>query len=70
MTDQTEHKPAEPDWANDRAVVDKNGTLFVRDGVKWRMLGGGGIGSYPFTTARVASFGPITRIDPGDVQSA
>lgn len=66
-----EHKHAEPDWANDRAIVDKNGTLLVRDGVKWRMVWGDsdGIDPVAFTTAEVARRGPITRIDPRAVQS-
>ena len=60
-----EHKPAEPDWANDRVIVDGKGDLWVRDGVKWRVAWGDGIGLIAFTAARVATeFGPITRIDP------
>lgn len=60
-----ERTPAEPDWANDRAVVDGKGTLWVRDGVKWRpSMDGGVIGMVALTTAEVAADGPITRIDP------
>ena len=61
-----DRKPAEPDWANDRVIVDKRGTLWVRDGVKWRKARGDGIYAVAFahTTAEVARFGPITRIDP------
>lgn len=63
------HKPGEPDWANDRAVVDKRGTLYARDGVKWRMVLGTGISAFTYTAAEVANFGPITRIDPPRKQS-
>ena len=58
-----DHKPGEPDWANDRAVVDGKGDLWVRDGrVKWCIVGVNGLGPR-FPTIEVAERGPITRID-------